>query len=153
MVYFKVLYQPDFSAGSSKVIFVLTPLKDCCLWYVFTNLSAHTHSHRVLVSACLAAPGSLAFNTCMPVSPPSLSAASTRRHFVQQAENRVELSPHESTHHGSAGSVFQHFTWIIAALCIEESVFFHPSLPFLSLATGSPETSATTRCRGHYSLK
>lgn len=129
---FKVLYHPDFYASSAKVTFVLTPLIDCGLWYVFTNLTAHTHSHCVLVSACLAATGSLAFNTCMPVSPPSLSAASTRRHFVQQAENGVELSPHESTHHGSAGSVFQHFTWIIAALCIEESVFFAlPSPSFL----------------------
>lgn len=75
--------------------FLLTPLKDfACVWLVdvFTNSSTHTHLRCVFASACLAATGSLAFNTCMPVSPQRLSAASTRRHFVQQAENGVDSS-------------------------------------------------------------
>ncbi len=56
----------------------------------------------------------------------------------------LQLSPHESTHYGSAGSIFQHSTWIIAGLCIEGNVFSTlPSFSHLSLALWRPQQLTT----------
>lgn len=156
-----VLCRPGFSLSVATSHFRPLPARRVD---AFTNQSARRHicRHGVFASACLAATGSLAFNTCAPVSPPSPSAASTRRHFVQQAENGVDSSwvPLREYTTRVCGSAFPHSTWIIAALCIEENVgvffFLLPSLPpflRLSLVTGSQETSAAARGRGHYSLK
>lgn len=78
-----------------------------------------SQNHNVLQAADLAAAGSLAFNTWIPASHQGLPAASTRCHFVQQAENGVDSkSPQECLNHTSAGSVFPHFTWIIETLLL-----------------------------------
>lgn len=85
--------------------------------------------------ACLSGFSTLAFNTCMPASPQSLSAAlylhKTPLSSTGWKWSWLLLSPQKSTRPRSAGSIFQHSTWIIAALCVEGNVFFlpYPTLP------------------------
>ena len=143
-----VQYWPDFYASYRVIFFfLLTTLNNfvcvcvcvCVLLVdVFTNPGALTHPRAVCLRprACLAGTGGLAFNTCTPASPHRCSLPPQDATFFNRL--KMELapaeSPRESTHRGSAGSTFQHSTWIIAALYIEGNVFFFLPLAALSLA-------------------